>query len=215
MPTRSFSMLGFIAETFIHPGSGQVQGAIDLPVARETTTGYPFVPGSGLKGALSDAHDDGPDKTFLFGSSDVGAGSLLVSDLRLLLLPVRSLDGVFRYVASPHLLKRFLGDLKRMGGEDAVLRDTFHKLSAKAQSLNADQVAITSNSGKRIYLEEFAYRPVAWAELLQSISELINRLLSEEGRERANLASRLAIVDDGSFAWFAEKRAAGAHAQQP
>jgi CRISPR-associated protein Cmr4 len=42
----SAMMLGLLAETPIHPGSGQDNGAIDLPVQRERTTDYPVIPGS-------------------------------------------------------------------------------------------------------------------------------------------------------------------------
>ena len=47
-------IIGLLAETYIHPGTGQSAGAIDLPVARERVTQYPFVPGSSMKGALLD-----------------------------------------------------------------------------------------------------------------------------------------------------------------
>jgi CRISPR-associated protein Cmr4 len=33
-------ILGMLAETFIHPGTGQSVGAIDVPVAREAATSY-------------------------------------------------------------------------------------------------------------------------------------------------------------------------------
>src|SRR5208282_3302509 len=45
-------IVGLVAETSIHPGAGQSSGIIDLPVAREAATDYPFVPGSSVKGAL-------------------------------------------------------------------------------------------------------------------------------------------------------------------
>lgn len=45
-------ILGLLAETFIHSGIGHTEGAIDLPVAREAATDYPYIPGSSLKGAL-------------------------------------------------------------------------------------------------------------------------------------------------------------------
>ena len=48
------AIMGMLAETFLHPGSGQTANAIDLPVAREKTTNYPVIPGSSLKGALRD-----------------------------------------------------------------------------------------------------------------------------------------------------------------
>ena len=46
------AMIGLISETNIHVGVGQSAGALDLPIARESTTDYPFVPGSGVKGAM-------------------------------------------------------------------------------------------------------------------------------------------------------------------
>ena len=91
-------MFGLLAETFLHPGSGQSDGAIDLKVAREAVTGYPYIPGSAVKGALRAAMcDGGEQKTRVdaaFGQVD-GAGSVLVSDARLLLLPVRSLTRAY------------------------------------------------------------------------------------------------------------------------
>jgi CRISPR-associated protein Cmr4 len=43
-------MLGLIAETSVHCGASRSTGIIDLPVARESATGYPFIPGSSFKG---------------------------------------------------------------------------------------------------------------------------------------------------------------------
>ena len=47
-------MIGMLAETAIHPGSGRSSGFVDLPVARESITQYPVIVGSSLKGALKD-----------------------------------------------------------------------------------------------------------------------------------------------------------------
>lgn len=44
------------AETFIHAGVGQQASVVDLPFAREGATGYPYIPGSAVKGALRDAY---------------------------------------------------------------------------------------------------------------------------------------------------------------
>ena len=43
------AIIGMLAETCLHPGSGQTAGVIDLPVA-EKNNYYPVIPGSGLKG---------------------------------------------------------------------------------------------------------------------------------------------------------------------
>jgi len=88
------SLFGLLAETFVHPGAGSSGGAIDLPVAREAATGYPFIAGSSLKGALrecarqvwpdQEAGQDAAEKTRLhpkvaktFGQHD-NAGQVLV-----------------------------------------------------------------------------------------------------------------------------------------
>ncbi|MCI5141993.1 MAG: type III-B CRISPR module RAMP protein Cmr4, partial [Candidatus Electrothrix sp. ATG1] len=40
------------ALTALHAGTGQGVGVVDLPIAREKSTGLPIVPGSGVKGVL-------------------------------------------------------------------------------------------------------------------------------------------------------------------
>lgn len=42
------------AATSIHVGAGETGSLIDLPVMREAATGYPFLPGSAMKGAMRD-----------------------------------------------------------------------------------------------------------------------------------------------------------------
>jgi CRISPR-associated protein Cmr4 len=48
------SFLWLRAETFIHVGEGETGALIDLPFAREAATDYPYIPGSGVKGAFRD-----------------------------------------------------------------------------------------------------------------------------------------------------------------
>ena len=43
-------LLGLIAETQIHAGTGRATGVIDLPIMREAHTGWPCVFGSAVKG---------------------------------------------------------------------------------------------------------------------------------------------------------------------
>lgn len=110
------ALLGLLAETPIHPGCGRSMGVVDLPVAREAATDYPLIAGSSLKGALRDKAEavskDQVEKRF--GRPDQ-AGDLLVADARLLLLPVRSLTGAYRWLTCPHILERFRRDLARAG----------------------------------------------------------------------------------------------------
>lgn len=98
----------------LHPGTGQGVGSIDLPIARERSTGIPYLPGSSIKGVLRDAAAGKIEKdrlSALFGpetgSASEHAGAAVFGDAKLLLFPVRSLAGVFAYVTSPYLLERF------------------------------------------------------------------------------------------------------------
>ena len=108
------AMLGLLAETPIHPGAGSGMGVVDLPVAREAATDYPVLVGSSLKGALLDKAkaSGGEEVEIRFGSQEQ-AGDLIVSDARMLLLPVRSLTGSYRWVTCPHLIERYRRDLGR------------------------------------------------------------------------------------------------------
>jgi len=103
----------------LHAGTGQSVGAIDLAIARDRATQFPYLPGSSLKGSLRDVAEQKKETdqavvTQLFGpdsrNASEHAGSLVVGDANLLLLPVRSVAGTFAWVTSPYLLHRFLRD---------------------------------------------------------------------------------------------------------
>lgn len=109
----------------LHAGTGQGAGVIDLPVAREKATGLPYLPGSSLKGVLRDACTDDEKRRKVFGpdtdSASEYAGSVQISDQRLLLLPVRSLVGTFAWVTSPLILRRLLRDAEDVKASDVSL----------------------------------------------------------------------------------------------
>ena len=106
----------------LHAGTGQGVGGIDLPIAREKATGIPYLPGSSLKGVLRDRARGRMDQETLFAvfgpetdSAAEHAAAVQVGDAKLLLLPVRSLYGVFAYATSPYLLERFLREAALVG----------------------------------------------------------------------------------------------------
>ncbi|MCC6785229.1 MAG: type III-B CRISPR module RAMP protein Cmr4 [Planctomycetes bacterium] len=182
------AILGLLAETPIHPGSGRSLGVVDLPVAREAATDYPVIVGSSLKGALRDrAESKQPDRVMeVFGKPDQ-AGSLLVSDARLLLLPVRSLTSSYRWVTCPHLIERFARDLARAG------------LSRPDVPEVASGSALASGNGP-LFLEErqFAVSGSPAGEFVDAIGMLV---LHEDTRSR--LAQQVVVLHDHDFAWFA------------
>jgi len=110
--------------TSTHFGTGRGEGVIDLPIARETTTGLPLAPGSGIKGVLRDQEADqdlrgqlyGPGRNGLGnGSINERSGILSPQDAHLLCLPVRSLKGTCAWVASPLTLVRYRREAERCG----------------------------------------------------------------------------------------------------
>ena len=118
-------LLSTHALTPLHPGTGQGVGVIDLPIAREVSTGLPYLPGSSLKGVLRDEarslvfsenkQENTKMRHAIFGpdtqNASDHAGSVQFTDQRLLLFPVRSLRGTFAWVTSPLVLRRFARDV--------------------------------------------------------------------------------------------------------
>jgi len=183
------AIIGLLAETFIHPGSGQSEGVIDLPVAREAATDYPFIAGSSLKGSLKDRAEqqDNFDIELVFGKQE-NAGELLVSDARLLLLPVRSLNSAYKWVTCPHLLERLQRDLCRSGKQ---ANWTVPKLDCKKAIANQDE---------KLFLEErtFEVQGPADATVIEALEGLIVHPSTKD-----RVKDQLVILHDKDVAWFA------------
>jgi len=182
-------IVGFLAEEPLHPGSGQSIGTIDLPVAREGGTGDPYVPGSSHKGALKGATKDPYDD--LYGSASK-QGSVSFSDLRLLLLPVRSSVGAYKWVTCPRLLERLLRDCQRCNCSVAFRVPHV----PRGEALSAGQ-------GQHIYLEELTSTiagPLP-KDVIEAIVVLLPRGPTYENT-RTRLAHQLLVTDDDSFGWF-------------
>ena len=187
------AIVGLLAETPIHAGSGRSVGVIDLPVAREAATEYPVLVGSSLKGALRDKaetmnkSDGGVDVDVRFGAQD-RAGDLIVSDGRMLQLPVRSLTGAYRWATCPHLLERYGRDLERAG------RD------AQFASPKVKQGKTLAAGDGDLYLEERQF-DVAGSPDEDLVNAIAPLALHDETRDR--LAGQVAVLNDNDFAWFA------------
>lgn len=195
------ALLGLLAETSIHAGAGQNAGVIDLPIQRESHTHWPVVFGSAVKGALRARADElnAPWLTAVFGpdtkNASDHAGSLLVGDARLLLLPVRSLTGHFKWVTCPALLKRFAADAKRLG----LVTFAIDQIPELPDS-NAALLPVPSNT-HALYLEEFRFTPAAgdFTAIIAALAQLM-------GRDDAVqvLQTQLALVHDDRFSHLAQ-----------
>ena len=167
--TVETTMLYLYVETPLHAGVGSGLSSIDLPIQRERTTQYPMIQGSGIKGklrAVAEGMVDRGQKPFdnkqeklvdiIFGpeNGNEHAGALIAGDARILLFPVRSLNGVFAYTTSYEVLNRFIRDMNRGGKE-------IHWKLPKV-GVAEDTVHVTSNSqvvvNDKVVLEEFTYK---------------------------------------------------------
>jgi len=186
-------ILGLLAETSIHPGSGQDAGLVDLPVAREATTDYPVIVGSSFKGALldrarnEDSIDD-PTRDRVFGKQE-SAGALIVFDARLVALPVRSLTSTYKWATCPHLIERLSRDMNRSGGGGKSLEVPRPETGKYIGAGNGD-----------LYLEERQFARAG--DLPADVLGLLQSLVANKSAA-ARLKDQLVILHDDDFAWFA------------
>lgn len=194
------ALIGLLAETSIHAGAGQSGGVIDLPIQREAHTAWPVIYGSAVKGALRALAEErqAPWLKVVFGPETTNAsdhaGALLVGDARLLLLPVRSLTGHFKWVTCPALLQRFTADAARLG-LDGLDSATIPKVP------NHQTVLLPEPTGDALYLEEFRLRtqPADFTAIIPVLARLMGRPDAETA-----LRKQLALVDDDRFNHLAQ-----------
>ncbi|MEM2219626.1 MAG: type III-B CRISPR module RAMP protein Cmr4 [Candidatus Korarchaeum sp.] len=179
------------AVTPLHPGSGsRISGLADLPVQREAGTDIPVIYGSSLKGALrSWAVAKGMTKIEeIFGPppgrGDEGMGKAVFLDAKLLFLPVRSFKGIYGWITSPFLLRRFERDIKlveelsktKIGINDFTL-DLSDPKEDEAFGTDGNLLKLTLDSGDAIILEDHVLRFVSREmKFLNIFKEIIDEL---------------------------------------
>ncbi len=195
------ALLGLLAETPIHAGAGQSVGAIDLPIQREAHSDWPCIFGSGVKGAMrARSHDlglDAADRVVIFGpetnAASEHAGALTVGDARLILLPVRSLTGHFKWATCPALLRRLRRDLRRLGVGAA-------QFEIPSVPENTALVQEHKNDDTTLFLEEFRLEveKIDLSGVIDTLADLI-----PDAEARALLQRQLAVVEDDLFGYLA------------
>lgn len=197
-------ILGMLAETSIHPGMGQVQSAIDLPVAREATTQYPTILGSSLKGALrekveriakeKEIEEENIQVEKIFGSQG-GAGGVGVADARLLLLPVRSLTGTYYWVTCPYILERLSRDSK-------MVHSSLEEIPIRAKVQQEHALMAKEPQMSKVFLEEFSFTPIRDEETIGKIADAIQPLIFHESVYN-RLHDQIVVISDEDFDYFA------------
>lgn len=193
----------------LHAGTGQSTGAVDLAIARDQATGFPYLPASSLKGSLRDLsrRSPAPDDKFVFGPDTRNAhehsGAAVFGDANLLLLPVRSVAGTFAWVTSPYLLARFLRDVTEAGvpwSGGAV--PTFGRFS-ECMTAKETALALTVNGSRRVVFEDLDLAPTNGdaTPLAAALGELV---FPGDSYWQAQLAARLCVVHDDVMSFVAQ-----------
>lgn len=200
--TQQTRLMTLHALTFLHPGTGQTTGVVDLPVQREVHTGFPMIASSGLKGAMREkAEQDwgkGDKVNAVFGPENAdAAGALAVTDARILLLPVRSLQKVFLWVTCPIVIDRLLRDVKLAG-------ITLSNVSAGVQVSNGFALPPTgSDLSGHVVLEELRLNIDTDSDKQTQCKNLVTDLESlAPGLTAAGLGGRLVVVGNDDFQYL-------------
>ncbi len=202
METR---ILAIFTRTPLHVGAGNSVGAIDSPIMRERHTKIPIIPGSSLKGVLSDMWNSDcemdkkgnmirkkeSDVERLFGSQDdknAKSGSLLIGEARILLFPVRSAKGSFSWITSPLVLAR-------------LKRDSSHDISVlQVDGMNCLAGSAVVLDGK-VVLEEYCLNSIG--NMDTALEEALIKYIPDEMKPLAN--GRITVVSDELFSYFCEQ----------
>jgi CRISPR-associated protein Cmr4 len=189
-----------------HVGSGQDLGIVDLPIQRETHTGYPKIEGSSLKGSLREAFEHIVDDdikihlTFGFDESNATetakdifkdkaeqfAGALGFTDAKILLFPVKSVKGVYAYITCPDVLRKFQRDLEIVGIRKNFEIPTENSITSESKvKLDNENVVI---------LEEYSFQVSPEADAVADF------LAVETGV--GNIKEKLVVLSDDDFKDF-------------
>lgn len=198
---QATAILGLLAQTSIHAGTGSNTGVIDLPIQREAHTAYPCVFGSSMKGALRShaeqylTDNDGKDAVFaVFGADNQAdntyAGALMVSDARLVLLPIRSLTSQFKWVTSPYALQRLADDLARFS--------TGLSFKLPSDVLTENQAWTAQKQPEDLFLEEYRFKTTVQDDL-STVIKVLAKLMQPKTGVDAQLQQQLVVVSDDMF----------------
>ncbi len=204
----------------VHVGAGQGVGFIDMPIMRERVTQWPLIPGSSVKGVKREQfrlHQQGNTDNWLDaafgkqGDADGSAGSLVMSDSKLLVFPVASYYGTYAYVTCPMAIQRLERDLEAAGLTGARLNwnEIFGELGSVADGIEAalflpdSKVTGHAETGSTdIYLDEFQFHGIKSEQLKQWGDWLERHLFGDDMLSGKLLKERLVLVNDEAFQYF-------------
>jgi CRISPR-associated protein Cmr4 len=193
-----------------HAGVGRGVGYIDLPIDRDSVTGWPVLRGSAFKGVWADYHRattearrDDPTLSAAFGmagsDNSSNAGALIPTDARLVCLPVRSFRGTFAWVTSPLCLQLLRRTLLMAGCSNIPNAPT--ALKDGVAHHHADSALVETSM---IYLEDLDFTAqkcetaTAWGNLIAE------HVLAGDADWQTQFRRRFVVLPDSAFDFLCE-----------
>ncbi len=204
-------MLFLYVETPLHAGAGRSLGVVDLPIQREKVTGYPMVQASGLKGCLRsecllvNGGAGTLDIPEIFGPEDSSyAASISFGDARILLFPVRSLNGTFAWVTCKEVLEGFRRSLT--GCSQQVPDWNIPEITDPQMALRSGAGVNIPNQAQ-IVLEEYTFTSER-NEVVSEIAEWLANYAIPDSNEyqyiKDSLKRKLVLLHENSFRDFTQ-----------
>ena len=202
-------LFGLYTITPLHVGTGQAVGAVDLPVAKEQSTGIPCIPATTLKGVVRDVMEASPaakvnkkEIILLLGpdmkdQDGLKAGGLIFTEAQCLAIPFRSLNCPYVYVTSHLILERFERNLRAFH-----YPETAADFSLKDLDPQRTYVTDLNRTEETLVIEDIIISP---SELFfhktttKFAQTLGNFLPAEETSTRKRLENNLVILPDYLF----------------
>ncbi|HET9082318.1 MAG TPA: type III-B CRISPR module RAMP protein Cmr4 [Trebonia sp.] len=181
------ALLFLYAETPVHAGADSSAGALDLPIQREVTTGFPLIKAESLKGALRERFRPPRQQqanrerwTGIFGAEppapgtragDLRPGTLRVHEAQLVVFPAPTLTRTFVWVTSP-LARARLDRKARLAGVSVKAADG----TGSAAALDGPECLFSGKDQARFVLGPYTvtarHDPAteSWASRLASVA---------------------------------------------
>ena len=198
--------------TSAHVGSGDNLSYVDLPIQRETHTGFPKIEASSLKGSIRQAMEQKDTKDTegqylltnkLLGSSKDGevASAVSISDARILFFPVKSAKGVFAWVTSPMAMRRFYQDCRLV--DFSELAEPLEEFNFETQHEYRCKESILLVNETQILLEEFDFKPIECSQF-ENWLEIITEYFPKGAPllEKEEFKKRVLMIPDNDFKYF-------------
>jgi CRISPR-associated protein Cmr4 len=210
------------AEEPLHPGAEAGWSDVDLPIQREAASGFLTTASSALRRSLREplqpvggAPGWQAEERVIFGSTldrqdGFGDGILSVTDMRIVLLPVRGLTEALVWVTSPLAIARLdrsvrsightLPDIRAVGSDKDILLGESSALGRAGQRIVLEDYLFTAASAPEVddlavWLRDHAFPRLAtyapWRIRLVADGGIIN--------DKPPGHSRLAVVTDEVF----------------